>query len=87
MSVAPATEPITMPAIWPPDSPWSEEPAAAVEFEVEVEEGTIGGKVAVDVGSVTSAHRLAALEFEQQESVELGELDEQYPHRPTVFGP
>ena len=57
---APAMEPITIPAIAPPDNPWCP-PAAAAEDDVS------GGRV--EVGMVTPSQRLVALDAVQQVSV------------------
>ena len=42
-----------------------------------MEDGKIGGRVAVVVGTEMFSQRLAAFEFSQQLSVELGEFDAQ----------
>lgn len=73
--------PITAPAIWPPERWPDEDPAVGLDVEVKI------GGIVVDVGMVTSLHRVAAFEFMQQESVELGELAPQNPHNPTRFDP
>lgn len=81
MSSAPTTDPITMPAIAPPDKPrWADWPfAAAAEVPVAegapllVEDGKRGGIDEV-VGSVTPAQRFVTFEPIQQESVAFGEL-------------
>jgi hypothetical protein len=58
----PATEPITIPAIAPPDRPWL---AAAVE--VAEADGVSGGRV--DVGTETPSQTLVELDFLQQVSL------------------
>ena len=75
----PATEPITMPAIWPPDKPLS------VSFPASVPVVYMGIKDVVGVGRSTPSHRLEAFAFTQQESVELTVLDAQNPHKPMRF--
>ena len=74
---APNTEPTTIPAIVPPESPVSFRMAAllaeAEELGDEVEEGNSGG-IEVKVGNVTPEQRLVTFDAMQHESVELGEL-------------
>lgn len=69
---APATAPITIPAIAPPDKPWLGLPVAEGE-------GVRGGRVTV--GTATPSQRLVALDFVQQLSVPLA----QKVQRPMVF--
>ena len=66
-----ATEPITTPAISPPDRPRCASSADASEVVV-----NSGGRVVAE-GSVTSWHRVPASALAQHESVEFGELDRQ----------
>jgi hypothetical protein len=67
----PATDPITMPAIWPPERPeLSDFDAAAVAVAVTVKRAGIEEVV----GRWTLEQRVVALELTQQESVALGEL-------------
>lgn len=93
MSIKPKIEPMTMPAICPPESPPPLLDAAGVVdgrlvlvgdemFEVDK-----GGSRDVNAGSRTFSHRPVALEFKQQESVAFGELAAQNPHSPCRFGP
>lgn len=62
-----ATEPMTIPAIAPPDSPFLEPPATedGEDVTVVVAVGTLAEKVinAVMVGSLIPAHRVCALEL------------------------
>lgn len=69
---APTTEPITIPAMAPPDKPWL---AAAVADG----EGVRGGRV--KVGTETPSQRVEALDFVQQLSVPFT----QKVQRPIVF--
>lgn len=69
---APATAPITIPAIAPPDKPWLGLPVAEGD-------GVRGGRVTV--GTATPSQRLVALDFVQQLSVPLA----QKVQRPMVF--
>lgn len=48
---------------------------------LDVDVGNNGGTENID-GNVTSAHLLVTFDVTQHESVEFGELDEQYPQRP-----
>ena len=70
----PTTEPITIPAIAPPDKPCLESPVAEGK-------GVRGGRVAVGIG--TPSQRLVALDFVQQLSVPFA----QKVQRPIVFVP
>ena len=78
---APRMEPITIPAIWPPDKRWpvGALPVAAPEVlvgddvELDVEEGNRVG-IEVTVGRVTPTQRLLTLDPLQHESVAFGEL-------------
>lgn len=79
---AATTEPITIPAIAPPDKPLFEVLAAAAAAAVVV---TIGCKVTVAAGIETPSQREVALALTQQVSVELGELEAQYVQRPIVL--
>ena len=88
-SSTPSTEPITTPAICPPESSrrWlalAAETPVAVELRAPVEDGNRGGIGDVD-GRVTPVHRWVTLDAAQHESVALGELDEQYPQSPRRF--
>jgi len=82
---APRTEPITIPAIAPPDSPLLfpafEFPADDEDFDVGVEVAIIednGGSVDVAAtGRTTPEHIFVVFEKTQHESVALGELAEQ----------
>lgn len=84
---APRTEPITIPAIWPRDKVLEETAAAPAVLDAdgdgtaEVEDGNNGGTENIG-GIVTSSHRAMTFEATQQESVALGELAPQYPHKP-----
>jgi hypothetical protein len=60
---APAIEPMTIPAIAPPERPWL---AAAAAVEVAEADGVSGGSV--DVGTETPSQTLVALDFVQQVS-------------------
>lgn len=78
ISSAPSTEPITIPAIWPPVKPRFVVPAAAAPVAVLV--GTpldveLGKRGAIDevVGRRTLVHLCSTPELAQQESVALGE--------------
>ena len=51
---------------------------------VDEDEGNSGGKDVVD-GRTTPGHLLVTLDPSQHESVALGELAEQYAHRPCRF--
>lgn len=88
IKAAPMRDPITMPAIAPPESPDSElsppEPSPAVELGAadEVLDGKTGGIDTV-VGRSTPWQRASTLELTQQESVELAVLSEQNRHRPS----
>lgn len=79
ISASPITEPITIPAIAPPDSPF--EAGAGVADGVLVPEGNRGGIDEI-VGNTIPAHRPVTFEATQQESVALGELAPQKLHRP-----
>lgn len=88
MSIAaPKTEPMTIPAIAPPDSPRVRELGAApdvllAEGEVlDVAEGNSGGMENI-WGRVTPLHLLVTFDVTQHESVAFGELDAQYLHKP-----
>lgn len=70
MSAAPAIDPMTIPAMAPPDSPWLPDEAAAVD-EAALVDDEVGELVlltvlseieAVMVGSTTPAQRVSALE-------------------------
>jgi hypothetical protein len=80
-------DPMTIPAIAPPDNLLPLVPAAAAALlvaegtPVEVDEGKSGG-IEVEVGNLTPTHRLLTSEPMQQESVAFGELAAQYPHSP-----
>lgn len=91
MSIAaPKTEPMTIPAIAPPDSPRVCELGAApdvllAEGEVlDVGEGNSGGMENI-WGKVTPLHLLVTFDVTQHESVAFGELDAQYLHNPGRF--
>ena len=88
-------EPMTMPAIWPPERPdpllapvapaAKFVPVAAAEVEAEgVEDGNSGGIETVE-GWGMPVHRLLTLESTQQESVAFGELVAQNAQRPCRF--
>ena len=89
-NAAPKTEPMTIPAIAPPDSPRVCELDAAVdvllaEGEVlDVAEGNSGGIENI-WGRVTPLHLLVTFDVTQHESVAFGELDAQYLHKPGRF--
>jgi hypothetical protein len=77
ISAAPRRDPITIPAIAPPESP-ADVPVAGVPVGVaeDVLEGN-SGAIDVVVGRRTSAHRDSTLALTQHESVALGELEPQ----------
>lgn len=77
---AATTEPITIPAIAPPDKPLFEVSASAAAEVV-----TIGWRVTVAAGIETPSQREVALALTQHVSVELGELEAQYVQRPIVL--
>lgn len=77
---AATTEPITIPAIAPPDKPLFEVLSSAAAEVV-----TIGCRVTVAAGIETPSQREVALALTQHVSVELGELEAQYVQRPIVF--
>ena len=86
-------EPMTMPAIWPPERPdpllAPAAPTAVFVAEAEaeaedVEEGNSGGIETVE-GWGMPVHRLLTLESTQQESVAFGELVAQNAQRPCRF--
>ena len=85
MTAAPTMDPMTMPAIAPPDSPEPEPPAPAAP-DVPVAAAVVvvvnRGGIVVVVGSVTPTHLVSALAFTQQESVEFCELVAQNAQRP-----
>jgi hypothetical protein len=86
---APSTAPITMPAIWPPVSPRCAAAAAGVDSLDDVDDIEVLSPLVVSVvticvrdddaitGSTTFSHRCSVSENTQQESVALGEFDEQ----------
>jgi hypothetical protein len=83
---APSTAPITMPAIWPPVRPRCAAAAAGVDSldDVEVLSPLVVSVVTICVrdddaitGNTTFSHRCSVSENTQQESVALGEFDEQ----------
>lgn len=81
---APSTAPITIPAIWPPVSPRWAASAAGVGSLVEVLSPLVVSVVTICdkdddaiTGNTTFSHRCSVSEKTQQESVALGELDEQ----------
>jgi len=87
-------EPMTMPAMAPPERPLSVLVAAAaapVEEGVEVapeaddEVGKSGGRDVTEDGIAKPVQRLPTCDAEQQESVALGELAAQYVQRPFRF--
>lgn len=75
---APRIEPMTIPAICPPDRPWCGPFVSAAPIAEEllpsVGVGNKGGIEDVSVGRTTPVQRLVTLEAAQQESVALGEL-------------
>ncbi len=80
------TEPITIPAICPRDKPPEEPVAASAVLDAEgtaeeVDDGNNGGTENIG-GTVTPSHRVLTSEVTQHESVALGELAAQYPHKP-----
>ena len=78
---AASIEPMTIPAIAPPESPWWSLPVFVAPTTEEllpfVDVGNNGGREDVCVGNTTPVQRLDTLEAEQQESVAFGELDAQ----------
>ena len=95
-SSAPSTEPMTTPAIWPPVRPRRASAAAGmlvlpdddVALEVCVTDTVTGcSDEDATIGRVTPLHRVVVLENTQQESVEFGEVSEQYEHSPPKFEP
>jgi hypothetical protein len=73
-----------MPAIAPPDKPLlfpAAGTALAVEFEPDVVPFVNMLPMGDEIGSLTPAHRVSVFEYRQHESVELGELAEQYEQR------
>jgi hypothetical protein len=84
MTAAPMSEPMTIPAMAPPESPEAD-PAIGAVLDVpvgaaeEVDENR-GGMDEV-TGSSTPTQRASTLEFTQQESVEFGELAPQNKQR------
>lgn len=97
-SAAPMTEPITMPAICPPESPSLAvvvAPSAVLvttgtpvdEADEDGEDVVVGksGVIEVYVGRRTFAHRVFTSDVTQHESVELTVLKLQYVHRPFRF--
>jgi len=87
MRAAPMSDPITIPAMAPPDSPVSvlapPVPAPAVEVgdPDAVLDGKSGGMETV-VGRVTPTHRASTLALTQHVSVELAVLPAQKPQSP-----
>jgi hypothetical protein len=83
-----------MPAIAPPVSPPPPllDPGAAVALELAEDEGD-SAPMDVVTGSSTLSHRVPVFDAIQHESVEFGELREQYEHKlgrlsanPQLFG-
>lgn len=88
ISAAPTSEPTTMPAMAPPESPDPERPAPfAAPADVEdgapddVLDGNTGGIETV-VGRSTPTQRDSTLALTQHESVELTVLSAQKEHKP-----
>ena len=87
MRAAPMSDPITIPAMAPPDSPLSvffpPVPAPAVELGAAdaVLEGKSGG-IDMVVGRMTPTQRVSTLALTQHVSVELAVLPAQNPHSP-----
>jgi len=88
---APKMEPMTIPAIAPPDSVRRCEVVAAVELgnaelvgdDVGLAvENTMDEAEVTAIGKTTPWQILSVFEYRQQESVAFGELDAQYEHRP-----
>jgi len=77
---APTTDPITMPAMAPPDKPLLESFASELPLVV-----MIGCRVTVAAGIETPSQREVALALAQHVSVELGELEAQYVQSPIVL--
>jgi hypothetical protein len=89
---APNTAPITMPAICPPVRPRCATAAADVGSLVALLPSPVVRVVTICdndddaiTGSATFSHRCSVSENTQHESVEFGELDEQYEHRDPRF--
>jgi hypothetical protein len=87
ISAAPRIDPMTMPAMAPPESPDRDLPAPAATLLVaegapdEVLDGNSGGIETVG-GSLTPTQRLLTFALTQHEFVELTELSAQYEHSP-----
>jgi hypothetical protein len=77
-SKAPTMDPTTMPAIAPPLRPPAS--CAAEELELAVDDG-VSAPIELVIGRSTLSQRVSVPDEIQHESVEFGELREQYEHK------
>lgn len=90
INAAPSMDPITMPAMAPPESPEPDAPEpfaappVALADDDDVLVGNTGG-IEIVVGSVIPWQRDSTLAVMQQESVELTVLSAQNEHNPCKF--